>query len=254
MYQNRFYRHHMGQKRFKAFNVSYKDTDLWVGTDPASFHPDMHAYILQLIQHFQQQITEYEKKHQGFISSFSPEKVKNAPDIVTAMAEASKFSEVGPMASVAGAFAQFIGLKLQDEFSFGELIIENGGDLFITIQQPLLVALFAGNSPLSGKVGVMVKPEYSPLGVCTSAATVGHSFSYGKADAVMISCRNTLLADAYATAYGNRIKTGQDISIVLEEIKQKSEILAALIVLNDKMGIAGKFELKILKNEGLNPA
>lgn len=49
--------------------------------------------------------------------------------------------------------------------------------------KPLLVGLFAGKSPLTGKIGLKFEPG-SSLGICTSSGTVGHSLSFGKCDAV----------------------------------------------------------------------
>ena len=88
------------------------------------------------------------------------------------------------MASVAGAVAEFVGydLLIQTE----NLIIENGGDIFLKSKNKLRVSIYAGESALSYKVNLLVKPEETPLGICTSSATVGPSLSFGKADAVCV--------------------------------------------------------------------
>jgi ApbE superfamily uncharacterized protein (UPF0280 family) len=107
------------------------------------------------------------------------------------------------------------------------------------------VSVFAGHSPLSEKIGLRIEAKKSPLGICTSSGTVGHSLSFGKADAVMIVCRNALLADGFATTFANQIQTADDINPVLEKIESDKDILSALLVKDDKMGIVGEFELRI---------
>ena len=107
------------------------------------------------------------------------------------------------------------------------------------------ISVFAGHSPLSEKVGLHLEAAYAPLGVCTSSGTVGPSLSFGKADAVMIVCRDTLLADTYATAFANTVQTTDDINPCLDKIKATEDILAAIVIKDDKLGICGKFDLKI---------
>ncbi len=97
-----------------------------------------------------------------------------------------------------------------------EVIVENGGDIFLKTSQAATVALYAGNSPLSLKVGILLAAAMTPLGVCTSSGTVGHSLSLGRADAACVLAADTALADAAATALGNRVKVPDDIPAALE--------------------------------------
>jgi ApbE superfamily uncharacterized protein (UPF0280 family) len=172
---------------------------------------------------------------------------KYAPQIAKQMSEISHKVGVGPMAAVAGAFAEHIACELKNRFSIQEIIVENGGDIYADIKNDINISIFAGESPLSEKIGLHIEAEESPLGICTSSGTVGPSLSFGKADAVMIVCKDVLLADAYATAFANRIQTTDDINPVLELISSKKDILSALLVKDDKMGIIGKFEMKLFQ-------
>ena len=54
-------------------------------------------------------------------------------------------------------------------------------------------------------------PEDLPISICTSSATVGHSLSFGKADAVTNTSKDASIADAAATAVGNIVKSAGDI-------------------------------------------
>lgn len=105
------------------------------------------------------------------------------------------------------------------------------------------IAVFAGASPLSERVGLRIRAEEGPVGICTSSGTVGPSLSLGKADAVMVVCRDAALADTYATAFANEIQSADDIPACLKRMKQKEDILAAIAIKEDKIGISGIFEL-----------
>ncbi len=205
----------------------------------------MEQLVLQKVIELRKLIVDYSAKCKEFISSLIPIEVENdAPPMVKRMADAALRANVGPMAAVAGAFSEAIGEWLIAEHSVNEVIIENGGDNYLKFVEPVSISVYAGNSPLSQKVGVIIPPEFSPLGVCTSAGTVGHSLSFGKADAVMIACTNTCLSDAYATSFGNKVKDASSIERVLNEIREIPEILSSIIICGDKIGMCGRFEVQ----------
>ena len=170
-----------------------------------------------------------------------------APLIFHDMSAVCKRSEIGPMSAVAGAVAKYTALELKKKFPYREIMVENGGDIYIDIKEDIDIAVFAGQSPLSNRVGLHIPASVSPVGVCTSSGTVGPSLSFGKADAVMIVCKDVLLADSYATAMANRVKTTADIESVIDYISDRSDILGALIVKDDKMAVTGCFELRIFQ-------
>lgn len=246
-FEPRTYRNTMGKGRFRSFTLEHMETDLWIGVDPGSYSEDLVEFSRRYVRELRVILEGHIKRNPDFHTSLIPlSPDPNAPPIVREMIAASARADVGPMASVAGAFSQYVGIALQNEFGPKELVIENGGDIYMKITAPLLMSVYAGASPLSEKIGVMVTPEFSPLGICTSSGTVGHSFSFGKADAVMIACRDTLLADSYATAFCNRVKAPEDIEAVLDEIGTCDEILSAVVVMGERMGIRGKWGLEII--------
>jgi hypothetical protein len=158
------------------------------------------------------------------------------------MEEAAEKVNVGPMAAVAGAFAEFVGKDLL-KFS-SEIIIENGGDIFLKTAKTRLVGVYAGeNSPLTGKIALKIEPADTPLGICTSSGTVGHSLSFGKSDAVVVLSPSAALADAAATAIGNIVKAETDIEIALEFARGVSGLVGVAVIINDKMGVWGKVNL-----------
>jgi len=248
MIEPRTYRKQFSQERFRSFVVNYKETDLWIGVDPDSYREEMKEVSFLKVKELRTQMEEYLLKDPVFGKTFEPHQVEpNAPEIVRWMAEAATRANVGPMAAVAGAFSETVGRHLMEEFKIQELVIENGGDIFLKIENNLLMSVYAGSSPLSEKIGIEIQSSDSPLGVCTSAGTVGPSVSLGRADAAMIVCRNTALADALATTFGNLIQTPEDVQRVTQETEQFSEILSVVIICRDKIGIRGKFEMKLIK-------
>ena len=242
----RIYRQQFSQARFRSFVVNYKETDLWIGVDPASFLEEMEEFSFLKVKELRSIMEEYLLTDPVFGKTFEPHNVQpNAPEIVKFMAEAAIRAGVGPMAAVAGAFAETVGRHLLEQFDIQELVVENGGDIFLKINRNLLMSVYAGNSPLSEKIGIEIQAEESPLGVCTSAGTVGPSISLGKADAAMIICRNTALADSLATTFGNLVQTPEDVQSVIDQTEKFPEILSSVIICRDKIGIRGKFEMKL---------
>jgi len=239
----------MGKERFCSFSISYLETDLWIGVDPSHANQitDMRKLALAEIQSLRHVLNQYILANPNFQKSLVPIAVEDgSPTIAREMAKASRNANVGPMAAVAGTFAQHIGQLLKREHKLNEIAVENGGDIYLNVQDEIVMSVFAGQSPLSQKVGILIPGSFGELGICTSAGTVGPSLNFGKADAVMIACRNTALADAYATGIANKIQTPNDIEPVLEMLGNEKEILSAVIICQDKMGIRGEFELKIL--------
>ena len=117
-----------------------------------------------------------------------------------------------------------------------EVIVENGGDIYLKTKEHRKIGVFAGKSPFSEKICLEIAPEDTPLGVCTSSGTVGHSLSLGKADAAVILADDAFLADAVATATGNRVKTWEDIDAAIEFASGIEGVKGVLIIIGDKMG------------------
>ena len=248
MIEPRFLPYPNGRERFRSFVVGYKDSDLWIGVDPRHYSAAMPQFASGKLIELRKTLEAYIVLHPDFGASLQPiDLLSGAPAIALEMARAGKIAGTGPMAAVAGAFAEYIGKAVAREFGTEEIVVENGGDLFLQLNQPMTLAVYAGNSELTGKIGVEIPAEKTPLGVCTSAGTVGPSLSFGKADAVMIACTNTALADAFATAIGNHIKTASDIEAGLTLTENNPEILSLLIVCENKVGAKGSFPLRAIR-------
>jgi ApbE superfamily uncharacterized protein (UPF0280 family) len=237
MYQPRSYRHWVQGRGLVSFNVVVKETDLFIRaisdlSDKARISVLKYRNILE----------QYIKRHPSFATSLEPlEAAKNASDIIIDMASAAARAGVGPMASVAGAIAQFVAQELLAYSP--EIIIENGGDIYLKSLKNRNIAIYAGKSPLSGKMGLQIRAAETPLSMCTSSGTVGHSLSFGKADAVVAVSKSATLADAAATAIGNIILQPDDIPAGIELAKGIDGLLGVVIIIGDKMGAWGELTL-----------
>jgi ApbE superfamily uncharacterized protein (UPF0280 family) len=233
----RDYRRIITGKDLVSFEIEIKETNLYIRATS-----NLKTKAFRLTHKYRNQLEGYIARHPEFATSFVPLPVQgDEPAIVKAMLEAGLKAGVGPMASVAGAIAEFVGLELL-HFS-PEIIIENGGDIYLKSLQKRVVGIYAGESPLSGQIGLEIEPQETPLGICTSSGTVGHSVSLGKADAVVIISPSAILADAAATAIGNRVRKESDIVPGLESAKDIPGVTGVIIIKGDKMGSRGNVRL-----------
>ncbi|MBN1806271.1 MAG: UPF0280 family protein [Sedimentisphaerales bacterium] len=185
-------------------------------------------------------LEDYIKSHPDFLHSFEPvELLDNAPQVAQRMAEAAWLVGVGPMAAVAGAMAQLAaeaGLKA----GATEAIIENGGDIYLKAAEPVLIALNTGTTELSDRLAFSLKPEDTPVSICSSSGKMGHSRSLGKCDLATVVAKDAALADAAATQAANLVGKVEDIDSALQRITAIEGIEGVLIVKNDRIGLAGK--------------
>jgi ApbE superfamily uncharacterized protein (UPF0280 family) len=237
MYEERTYRNLVKTDDLVNFEVIVKETDLLVRAEK-----DLSNEARESILKYRHQLETYIAMHPAFFKSLVPLKEDPyAPEIGREMIRTSNLAHVGPMAAVAGAMAEFVSKDLL-KFS-KQVIIENGGDTYLATTRERMIGIYAGTSPLSLKLGIVISPEDSPVGVCTSSGTVGPSLSFGKADAVCILSKSAALADAAATAVGNLVRDQRDIERGLEKGKEIEGVLGTLIIVNDRMGVWGNIRL-----------
>ena len=220
--------------------VSVKETDLHI---LAAKNVTEEAY--HFVHHYRNQLENYIATHPGFLTALIPlEQDSLAPPIVKGMLRASAAADVGPMAAVAGAIAEYVGKDILDA-GIQEVIVENGGDIFLKRNTESVAAIFAGQSPLNQKVGIRIPASLMPVGLCTSSGTVGHSLSLGKADSVTVLAPSALLADAAATRLGNEVKAGDQGSInaALAVARTIPGILGVVIICGKHMGAWGEIDL-----------
>ncbi len=235
-YEERTYRSLINKDNLVLYHVRIGESDLFISSDT-----NLTDQALKSLAKHRYALETYIKSHPDFRTTLSPfPEDELAPVIIREMLNKSKTCGVGPMAGVAGAISEFVGYDLMTQTQ--NLIIENGGDIFIKTANRLTVSVFAGESALSYKVNFVVKPEDSPLGVCTSSATVGPSLSFGRADAVCVISKSATLADAAASAIGNRVKSKNDIKTALKFGIKIPGVSGIIIICGKDMGAIGQVE------------
>jgi len=201
-HKKRTYRYIKPPKGWVRFEVIVQETDLSV----SALKP-LEKRTRELILQARGTIEAYIRQFPRFAQTLLPWVINGpTPPIIRAMAAAGKNAGVGPMAAVAGMVAETVGKGLLVDSP--EVIVENGGDIFICLSQPVTVGILATHSPDNLKLGIRINPGAQPRGICTSSGTMGHSLSLGTADAVTVISNSCPLADATATAVANRCVPG----------------------------------------------
>ncbi len=161
------------------------------------------------------------------------------PEIVRRMMEAGNTMGIGPMSAVAGTFSVMaVEAMVEEGASFA--IVDNGGEIAIINDRPILMGIYAGNSPLKN-LGFMMGPRESITGVCTSSGSVGPSISFGMADAAVVFSDNVSLADSAATALGNATGIGKEaVEISFDVVKDIVGIKGAMVIQGEYMGFWGE--------------
>jgi len=242
MYQERTYRKLIESPKLIPYRVVVKETDLMVYTATK-----LEAETRELVLEHRGYVEAFIKSHPDFAKALIPWQFDGpAPGIIVNMLKAARNSGVGPMAAIAGAVAEQVGhglLKLTDQ-----VIIENGGDVFIKTNSSVTVGIFAGRSPLSLRFGIRLNNRSKPEAVCTSSGTMGHSLSRGKADAVCVVADSCPIADAAATSIGNLIDSSADIDSAIKTGRRIGELRAIVAIVGEKIGMWGDLEIVALKD------
>ncbi len=241
-YTERSYRGRFRQDDLVHFQVVVRQTDLDIGVRRERFSPELARWVEEMVQQQRELLEKYIEDDPAFLHALTPcQLLPGAPPIAADMAAAASLAGVGPMAAVAGAFAQYTGAALARRSK--DVIVENGGDIYLRSTRPRRIGIFAGKSPLSNRIALFIRPEDTPLGVCTSSGTVGPSLSLGRADAVVILSPSAILADAAATAAGNMVRSKEDVQTAAEYAVGIEGVTGAVIIKEDKLAACGRLKL-----------
>ena len=239
-YGPRTYRGGVRADELVTFEIVIAETDLLIRAGQ-----DLTDLAEDLVVRARWDIEQFAAKHPRFIEALAPYDVpEDAPPIVQKMAHAGTLARVGPMAAVAGAIAEHVARGLSE--SSTEVIVENGGDDYLIGKRERIMSVHAGDSPMSDSVGLRITPGLMPIAVCTSSGTVGHSTSFGSADAVTVLARDGALADAVATALANRIHSADDVERAVEAAKSVHGVLGVLVLMDNTLGAWGAVHLMSL--------
>lgn len=236
VYEPRTYRRAVAPADLVCFEVSVKETDLQICA-----RRDLSDLAGDLVARARWELEEYIRAHPHFAETLVPfEVAETAPEIVRRMAEAATVARVGPMAAVAGAVAELVARGLAEESP--EVIVENGGDVYLMGAHDRVLALWAGEAGVQG-VGLEISGGLMPIAVCTSSGKIGHSTSFGRADAVTVLARNAALADAMATALANHVQQPGDIDRAIEAARNITGVLGLVATIDGHIGAWGNIKL-----------
>ena len=223
------------QTDFFQYSVSFEYANLFIQTET-----DLSELAQRALKKYYMQIRDFAQKFPEFEYSLVPVEIPYpVPKIVKDMLTASGAAETGPFSAVAGAVSEYVGRELL-KYS-GEVFVENGGDIFLCSKDYCTVAIYAGDSPLSMKAGIIMPP--GSFGICTSAGRLGHSLSFGNAHAAVCVSQNTALADSCATLLGNSVKTPEDITGALNTVCGIGGIIGAVCIIDGHIGFSGDIEI-----------
>jgi ApbE superfamily uncharacterized protein (UPF0280 family) len=225
----------------ESFRV--KETFVWISADEQRYIELAKQSIVQQ----RQELERFVRWHPYFLVTLEryefeeDERRANAeiPEVVRRMIEATSKFDIGPMAAVAGVIAEFAVEAMRDAGA-SYAMVDNGGDIALLTDRELLVGIHAGQSPFSNKIALRVGPSSSMRGICTSSGTVGHSISFGIADAATVLSPSATLADAAATALGNAVTTTESVATAFNAISHVPELEGALVICKDVLATWGR--------------
>lgn len=190
-----------------------------------------HPYFLVTLERYQ--VDEVEVCGGGTIEK------DEIPEIVRRMIVAASKFGIGPMSAVAGTLAEFAVEAMRDAGATYAMV-DNGGDIALINDREVLVGVYAGESTFSNRIALRIKPSSSLQGICTSSGTVGHSISFGTADAATVISASASLSDAAATALCNAVTDAPSIPKAFRSINHVKGIEGALVIYKDVLATCGK--------------
>ena len=220
-----------------SFNVKLHTSDLFIRADK-----NLTEEAFSILKDARRELEDYIIGHDEFIHSLNPvEPDGGEPEIVSEMIMASSAVNVGPMAAVAGAIAEKVGMGLLNFTD--EVIVENGGDIWMKLTKSAVIGIYAKNIYFKNSIGIKIDPDKTPCSVCTSSSKLGHSISFGKADSVTIIAKGGALADAAVTAVCNMVGDPDSIEGALNFAMSINGVSGCIIILNDILAVQGDIEL-----------
>ena len=237
MFQPRVYRDQMNVKGLNRYHINVDESDLLIFANRLDVE-NTKKYLIRC----REEINKAIQIDQSFYESYKPiESNPKYSKIAKDMISASKHFNVGPMAAVAGAISLYLGRNIKKYND--DVIIENGGDLYINVKSKRYINIFTKDIVYKDKLNIVIRDK-SEVSICTSSSKLGHSKSFGNSDAVVIKAKNAVFADAAATAFGNKVKNKDDIEAVLFEAKKNRYIQGIVIIIDGVMGVWGDIEFR----------
>ncbi len=246
-------------RSFSTF--TYKDASYRISPGKQdSEKSEVFDRITEHIRDIRNSLENYIKLQPEFLTSLEPvELLENAPEAAVRMADAAKATGLGPMSAVAGITAELAARRTAEGLTEGlkpEIIIENGGDIFILPGygqkkdiKPVTAGLFSGINPKFDSLALKITPPPTGIAICSSSSRMGHSLSLGNCDLATITAYDAALADAAATLGGNLVKTERDLKPSAEYISAIPGVAGVILIKNQQIAIAGRIPELVRHND-----
>ncbi len=179
------------------------------------------------------------RRDRFFLTTLEPcDPPEGSAPIIKRMCDASRMAGVGPMATVAGVIAQeAVEAMVAEGCKHGW--VDNGGDVALTLNEPITMEIFC-EPDADSATAFELEPTDGIVGICCSSGRLGHSISFGNADVALAICEDAVLADALATAIGNRVTDGRSLSSCFDPFKGLRGFVGGLAMADGHTGIYGK--------------
>jgi len=222
------------------FEINFRFSNLLIGFEKIFIDKiKFQRKIAEKLENTYELIENFIEKNPDFRSSLVPLNLRSEIHFIGEMIEESKKAAVGPMAAVAGAFAD--ELLLEAEKLAENIFIENGGDIALSINRSTRIMIFSGNKLFENKIGIELPS--GKFGIASSSGKIGHSLSFGIADVVTVISSSATKSDAFATSIANKIKDNCKPEKLLEEF---SFLDGIMIIWGGKLWYKGKFEIFVI--------
>ncbi len=236
-YTKRFYRLWQNPEDLVGFQVKYRETDLTIFAKK-----NLKGISQRFLKECRKPIEKTIQEYPEFKDSLKPLKIKSKYKIINKMIEISDEAGIGPMAGVAGAIAECVGKRLINYSE--EVIIENGGDIWIKSSKDRILMVYAGeHSPFKDKIKIKIRSKNTPCSICTSSKSIGHSLNFGQTDATVVIAKSAIVADIFATAISNTVKSKKDLEKSIEYCLTLDRLIGGLILIDDMAAAWGEIEL-----------
>jgi ApbE superfamily uncharacterized protein (UPF0280 family) len=220
--------------KFIHAKVEIEETAATIAAEGRYFEPAIVA-----IKAARRDIERQIRRDPFFLTTLEPYDFKAPMDrVVQRMCEASALAQVGPMAAVAGAIAQE-ALEAMMSSGCTHGWVDNGGDVALVLESPVTMEIFSEPGARTASA-LELEPSESAFGVCTSSGKLGHSISFGNADAAVAVADSATLADAIATAMGNRVVDKTSLRTCFDPVKGIKGFRGGVAMLDGQVALHGR--------------
>lgn len=196
------------------------------------------ATAVDAIKDARREIERQVRRDPFFLTTMEPYTPKAPEPVVARMCEAAAVAGVGPMAAVAGTVAQ-VALEAMVAQGCDHGWVDNGGDVALLLDRRAVMEVFHEPGAKTA-FGLTLEPTDGMIGVCSSSGRLGHSISLGDADVALAMASSAILADALATAIGNRVTDAQSLRTCFDPFKRVSGLIGGLAMVDGEVGIHGR--------------